>query len=132
MKQIKRILDEKMVGKLKHLLLKKRFKFRHRFGGYEEIINYYYTTHTVKKIHFLFYHHPIPNSGKAKEVLFHIDDVCEGYHKVSQNQHDYERILRWLDLPPELAFDLSDVFTTAKERWVAKRFRHKRINESGI
>ena len=118
MKQIKRVFSMKEAERLRRYLLGKRFAFRNRFGGYEEAIHY--TTNAKVKAHFIFSQHP--KSGGV-EVQFHIDNIYEGHHRLSTRPSDYEQILKWLDLPSELAFDLKGVFTTTKERWVAKRFR---------
>ena len=121
MKQIERVLSVEEAEELKQHLRGKKFSFRNRFGGYEEAIHY--TANTKMKVHFLFFPHINPDGSNAVEVKFHIDNISDEHHKLSRNPHDYERVMKWLSLPSELAFDLTDVFSTAKERWVAKRFR---------
>lgn len=119
MKQIKRVFSVEEAEKLRQHLKGKRFAFRNRFDGYEEAIHY--TTSGKVKVHFLFFPHISSDGGNMVEVQFHIDNVYENHHKLSTRPKDYEHILKWLSLPSELAFDLTDVFI--EKRWVAKRFR---------
>ena len=105
MKQIKRVLSKKAAERLRQHLQKKKYVFRNRFGGYVEAIHY--TTNGRLKVHFLF----LPsNLNGGSIVKFHIDKVYEKYHKLSTDPKDYEDILEWLELPSDLAFDLTGVF----------------------
>jgi len=123
MKEIKRILSVEEAEELRQCLRKKKFAFRNRFSGYEEVIHY--TTSTRLKVHFIF----SPCLGSDGEdmikVKFHIDNVYEKHHRLSTKLKDYERILKWLALPSELAFGLTGAFT--KKKWVAKRFRRRAL-----
>lgn len=121
MKEIKRIFSVKEAKRLRRYLLGKKFNFRNRFGGYEEAIHY--TTNVRVKVHFLFSSYP--REAGMIQVKMHIDNIYEKHHRLSTNPEDYKRVLGWLSLPSELEFDLTGTFSTAKERWVAKRFRSR-------
>ena len=113
MKQLKRILGLEQFEELKKRLRELRFRFEKR--GVEQA--YYYTSNGRYKIHFLFRKECTNYSIDDEWVVqFHIDRLLDGYHKVSTNRRNYERVLKWLNLPPELGFDLVGAFLPPEKR----------------